>query len=57
VNLLDSLHWLSSGLTGLFRGLHNRYVRWRTVSDMLLAWLITVPVAGGISWLAYLVLR
>jgi phosphate/sulfate permease len=23
------------------------------VSEMLLAWLITIPVAGSIAWLAY----
>jgi PiT family inorganic phosphate transporter len=52
---VSTTHVSTSAIVGL--GLHNRYVCWRTVSDMLLAWLITVPVAGGIGWVAYLVLR
>jgi PiT family inorganic phosphate transporter len=48
---VSTTHVSSSAIIGL--GLHNRDVRWRTVSEMLLAWLITIPVAGSIAWLAY----
>lgn len=32
-------------------------VRWRTVWDMVLAWIVTLPVAGLLALLAYLVLN
>lgn len=47
---VSTTHVSSSAIIGL--GLHNRDVRWRMVSEMLGAWLITIPVAAGIAWLA-----
>lgn len=39
---------------GLLKGLNA--VRWTTVRDMVLAWVVTLPAAGTLSCLAYLVL-
>jgi inorganic phosphate transporter, PiT family len=47
---VSTTHVASSAIIGL--GLHNRDVRWRMVSDMLVAWLVTIPVAASIAWLA-----
>lgn len=47
---VSTTHVASSAIIGL--GLHNRDVRWRMVSEMLVAWLVTIPVAAGIAWLA-----
>lgn len=46
---VSTTHVSSSAIIGL--GLHNRDLRWRMVSEMLVAWLITIPVAAGIAWL------
>jgi PiT family inorganic phosphate transporter len=40
---------------GLLKGL--RAVRWTTVRDMVLAWIITLPVSGLLAGLAYVVLN
>jgi PiT family inorganic phosphate transporter len=40
---------------GLLKGL--RAVRWTTVRDMVLAWIITLPVSGLLAGLAYVVLK
>jgi PiT family inorganic phosphate transporter len=34
-------------------GMHRKQVRWRLVGEMLLAWLVTLPVAGLIAAAAY----
>jgi PiT family inorganic phosphate transporter len=47
---VSTTHVSSSAIIGV--GLHNRDVRWRMVSEMLVAWLVTIPVAAGIAWLA-----
>jgi PiT family inorganic phosphate transporter len=48
---VSTTHVSSSAIIAL--GLYNRDVGWRTVIDMVLAWLVTIPVAGGISWIAF----
>ncbi len=51
---VSTTHVSSSAIIGF--GLYNRDVRWRTVIDMLFAWLVTIPVAAGIGWLAFSIL-
>jgi PiT family inorganic phosphate transporter len=38
-------------------GLHRREVRWRLVGEMLLAWLVTLPVAAALAAVSYAALR
>jgi PiT family inorganic phosphate transporter len=40
---------------GLLKGVTA--VRWRTVRDMVLAWIVTLPAAGILAWLAYFLLN
>jgi PiT family inorganic phosphate transporter len=38
-------------------GMHRREVRWHLVGEMLLAWLVTLPVAAALAAVSYAVLR
>jgi PiT family inorganic phosphate transporter len=53
---VSTTHVSSSAIIGigLLKGL--RAVRWATVLDMVLAWVVTLPVAGLLAGLAYVVL-
>jgi PiT family inorganic phosphate transporter len=51
---VSTTHVSSSAIIGI--GLHNGEVRWRMVGEILVAWLVTIPVAAGIAWLAVLLL-
>lgn len=53
---VSTTHVSSSAIIGigLLKGL--RAVRWATVRDMVLAWVVTLPVAGVLACLAYLIL-
>lgn len=53
---VSTTHVSSSAIIGigLIKGLSA--VRWNTVRDMVLAWVITLPAAAGFSALAYLLL-
>ncbi len=48
---VSTTHVSSSAIIGI--GFYSREIRWRTVRDVLLAWLVTLPVAGGIGWFAF----
>lgn len=52
---VSTTHVSSSAIIGigLLKGLNA--VRWTTVRDMVLAWVVTLPAAGALSCLAYLV--
>jgi PiT family inorganic phosphate transporter len=52
----STTHVSSSAIIGigLLKGL--RAVRWATVRDMVLAWLVTLPASGLLAGLAYVVL-
>jgi PiT family inorganic phosphate transporter len=54
---VSTTHVSSGAIIGL--GLHRRGegVRWRTVFEMALAWLVTLPVAAVIAAAVYLLLR
>jgi PiT family inorganic phosphate transporter len=54
---VSTTHVSSSAIIGigLLKGL--RAVRWATVRDMVLAWVVTLPVAGTLAGLAYVVLN
>jgi len=53
---VSTTHVSSSAIIGigLLKGL--RAVRWATVRDMVLAWLVTLPVSALLAGLAYVVL-
>jgi len=53
---VSTTHVSSSAIIGigLLKGL--RAVRWATVRDMVLAWIVTLPAAGILACLAYLLL-
>lgn len=53
---VSTTHVSSSAIIGigLLKGLHA--IRWSTVRDMVLAWVITLPAAGLLACLAYLIL-
>jgi PiT family inorganic phosphate transporter len=53
---MSTTHVSSGSIMGI--GLQNRNaVNWRTARDMLLAWVVTLPVAGFLGVLIYLSLR
>lgn len=53
---MSTTHVSSGSIIGI--GLQNKtQVNWRTVREMLLAWVITLPVAGLLGVLAYFFLR
>jgi len=54
---VSTTHVSSGAIIGI--GLHRggRAVRWKVVGEMLLAWLVTLPVAAIASGAAYLLLR
>ncbi len=54
---VSTTHVSSSAIIGigLLKGI--RAVRWTTVRDMVLAWIITIPAAGTVACFAYLLLR
>lgn len=49
---VSTTHVSTGAITGV--GARQADVRWRTVRDMVLAWVVTLPVAGVIAGLAYL---
>jgi len=53
---VSTTHVSSSAIIGigLFKGI--RAVRWTTVRDMVLAWVITLPASGLLACLTYLLL-
>jgi inorganic phosphate transporter, PiT family len=50
---VSTTHVSSSAIIGigLLKGM--RAIRWPTVRDMVLAWIVTIPAAGLLAWLAY----
>ncbi len=58
VALASGLGWPVStthvaGGTIIGIGLHRRAARWKPVREMLLAWVVTLPVAGALAWAVY----
>jgi PiT family inorganic phosphate transporter len=51
---VSTTHVSTGAITGV--GARKREVRWNVVRDMLLAWVVTLPVAGIMACLAYLAL-
>jgi PiT family inorganic phosphate transporter len=45
---------MSSAIAGVGAGERPSKVRWGIVADMLTAWLLTIPVSGGLAALAYI---
>ncbi len=54
---VSTTHVASGAIIGVGLKKGERAVRWKTVLDMLLAWIITLPVSAVIAGLSYLVLN
>lgn len=52
---VSTTHLSSSAIIGIGLLKGWRAVRWHTVRDMVLAWLVTLPTAALLAWLAYVV--
>jgi inorganic phosphate transporter, PiT family len=50
---VSTTHVSSSAIIGIGVLKGVTAVRWRTVRDMVLAWVVTLPAAGLLAWLAY----
>ena len=53
---VSTTHVSSSAIIGIGLVKGVTAVRWRTVRDMVLAWIVTLPAAGLLAWLAYFLL-
>ena len=53
---VSTTHVSSSSIIGIGLTKGLREVRWSTVRDMVLAWVVTLPAAGVLASLAYLIL-
>jgi len=53
---VSTTHVSSSSIIGIGLTKGLREVRWSTVRDMILAWVVTLPTAGVLASLAYLIL-
>ena len=53
---VSTTHVASGAIIGVGLKKGERAVRWKTVLDMLLAWIVTLPVSAVIAGLSYLVL-
>lgn len=54
---VSTTHVSNSAIIGIGVRKGGRAIQWRTVRDIVLAWLITLPVAGVLGLLTYLLLR
>ena len=50
---VSTTHVSSGAIIGLGLKRDARQVRWRTVVEMILAWIVTVPSAGAIAAATY----
>jgi PiT family inorganic phosphate transporter len=54
---LSSTHVISGGIMGAGAAKRVSAVRWGVARNMLLAWVLTIPVAAGVAAGVYLVLQ
>jgi PiT family inorganic phosphate transporter len=52
---VSTTHVSTGAITGV--GMRKSDVRWRMVRELLVAWVVTLPVAGVIAGLTYLAIR
>jgi PiT family inorganic phosphate transporter len=53
---VSTTHVSSSAIIGIGLRSSVRAVRWRTVRDMVLAWIVTLPAAAVLAGLSYFIL-
>ncbi len=53
---VSTTHVSSGAIVGLGLKRDARAVRWKTVGEMLIAWVVTIPVAGAIAAATYLLI-
>ncbi len=54
---VSTTHVVSSAIVGVGASERMSQVRWTNLTDILIAWLITVPITTGIAAILYLLLR
>lgn len=54
---VSTTHVSSAAIIGLGLKRNARAIRWKTVGERVLAWIMTLPVAAAIPALAYFLLR
>lgn len=54
---LSTTHIISSSILGVGFGKRARVIRWNIVNRILQAWVLTIPVAAGISFVTFKILK
>ena len=52
---VSTTHVATGAIVGAGLGGGSGAIRWSTVFELVLAWLVTLPVAGLLAWLAWIV--
>jgi PiT family inorganic phosphate transporter len=50
---VSTTHNISATIMGVGTAKRSNAIRWTVVERMVWAWVLTIPAAGGIAWLAY----
>ncbi|GGZ54790.1 phosphate transporter [Lysobacter xinjiangensis] len=50
---VSTTHNISATIMGVGTAKRSNAIRWTVVERMVWAWILTIPAAGGIAWLAY----
>jgi PiT family inorganic phosphate transporter len=50
---VSTTHNISATIMGVGTAKRSNAIRWTIVERMVWAWVLTIPAAGGIAWLAY----
>ena len=50
---VSTTHNISATIMGVGTAKQSNAIRWTVVERMVWAWILTIPAAGGIAWLAY----
>lgn len=54
---VSTTHVITGAITGVGSIQRVKAVRWGVATNIVWAWLLTIPAAGAVAWLAYLILR
>lgn len=54
---VSTTHNISATIMGVGTAKRSNAIRWTVVERMVWAWVLTIPAAGGIAWLAFRLMR
>ena len=54
---VSTTHNISAAIMGVGTAKRSNAIRWTVVERMVWAWVLTIPAAGGIAWLAFEAMR